>query len=195
MKINLPNYLTFLRIVLSFICIGFIIQNNLSSLVIAFVLFLIASITDFFDGYIARKYNLITDLGKILDPIADKLLVLGVFLSFLFLNVINVWMVVVIIFREFLLTAVRFLALSQGKVLAAQKWGKHKTVSQMVIINYIFILLICLYKFPGDPKIVFLYSKTIPIFMWYVVFITAFSGVQYLWSNREIIVGMGDNSG
>ncbi len=184
---NLPNYLTILRIVLSFLCVIFILRFDLLSFCLAFMMFICASLTDFFDGFIARKYGKVSDLGKLLDPIADKILVLGVFLAFLVLDIVNIWMVIVIMMREFIITGVRLFVLSRGRVLEAKRFGKHKTFSQMVGINYIFIVVI-LSKILKDNAIVgFLYEKGIPLLMWYVVVVTAFSGVHYLWANRRII--------
>ncbi len=184
---NLPNYLTFLRIVLSFLCVIFTLKFNLLSLCLAFTMFICASLTDFLDGFIARKYGKVSDLGKLLDPIADKILVLGVFLAFLVLGIVNIWMVIVIMMREFIITGVRLFALSRGRVLEAKRFGKHKTFSQVVCINYIFIVVILSKILKDNATVDFLYEKGIPLFMWYVVVVTAFSGVHYLWANRRII--------
>lgn len=121
---NLPNKLTILRIVLSFVFMFFIFSQGLMAKTLALVIFTIASITDFLDGYIARKYNLITDLGKLLDPIADKILVLTAFLAFVHMRIVAVWMVVIIIFRELLITGMRVFLARKGKVLAASAGGE-----------------------------------------------------------------------
>jgi len=184
---NLPNRLTILRIILSFVCIGFILQDNFVSLIIALILFGLASITDFFDGYIARKRNLISDLGKILDPIADKILIIGVFCAFLELGVVSSWMVILIMFREFIITGLRLYGLSKGIVLEAKKFGKHKTVSQVVGIFVIFFAVIFSKTIPNNSIVVFLQDKLIPLLMLYIVMITVFSGVYYFWINRKAI--------
>lgn len=184
---NIPNKLTILRIVLSFVCIGFILKNSFVSLVIAFIVFSLASITDFFDGYLARKNNLTSDLGKILDPIADKILIIGVFCAFLELGVINAWMVSLIMFREFIITGLRLYGLNKGVALEAKKFGKHKTVSQVIGIFIILLVLIFKKVFPESTAVALLYGKCIPIFMWYVVTITLFSGAYYFWVNRRAI--------
>jgi CDP-diacylglycerol--glycerol-3-phosphate 3-phosphatidyltransferase len=115
---NIANYLTFLRIILAFFCIGFILRNDFNSILIAFVIFIIASLTDMLDGMFARRHNLISDLGKLLDPIADKILIIGVFLAFLQLKVVvNAWMVAVIMLREFIITGLRLYVLKSGKSL------------------------------------------------------------------------------
>lgn len=184
---NTPNKLTILRIMLSFVCIGFILKNSFTSFVIALGVFSLASITDFFDGYLARKNNLISDLGKILDPIADKILIIGVFCAFLELGIINAWMVSLIMFREFIITGLRLYGLNKGVSLEARKFGKHKTVSQVAGIFIILLTLIFKKIFPENGVVIFLYIKCIPVFMWYIVIITLFSGAYYFWVNRRAI--------
>ena len=115
---NIANKLTILRIFLSFVCIGLILKNNFVSILIAFIVFILASVTDFLDGFIARKKNLISDLGKLLDPIADKILIIGVFCAFLELGIVNSWMVSLIMLREFIITSLRLYSLNKGAVLA-----------------------------------------------------------------------------
>ena len=185
---NIANKLTILRIILAFFCIGFILADTYNYLLIAFIIFILASITDFFDGFLARKQNIITDLGKILDPIADKILIIGVFLAFIELNVINVWVVSVIMLREFVVTSVRFYGLSKGVVLEAQMLGKHKTVSQIAGIVIIFLVLLARKVFPASLTVGFFYSRFIPWMMWYIMAITLFSGFNFFWSNRKTIV-------
>jgi len=184
---NIANKLTILRIILTFVCIGLILKNSLISLILAFLTFSLASFTDFFDGYLARKHNLISDLGKLLDPIADKVLIIGVFCSFLELGIINAWMVSLIMFREFIITGLRLYSLNKGVVLEAKKFGKHKTLFQVLGILIIFIALILSKLFPVSRIVIFLYQVFIPILMWYIVCVTIFSGVYYFWVNRKII--------
>lgn len=137
---NLPNKLTLFRVFLIPIFLIFININSSLSILISLIVFIIASITDQLDGYIARRYNLITDFGKFADPLADKLLVLAAFISFIELGLINSIFVIIIIFREFLVTGIRLvLAKKNGEVISANGLGKIKTVTQ--IISIIFILL------------------------------------------------------
>jgi len=184
---NIANKLTILRIFLAFICIGFILKNSFSSLLVALVIFSLASITDFLDGFLARKYNLISDLGKFLDPIADKILVIGVFCAFLELGIVNSWMISLIMFREFIITGLRLYGLNKGVILEARRLGKHKTFSQVLGIVVIFIALILSKKFADSKLVFFLYQKFIPALMWYIVIVTLFSGVYYFWVNRKAI--------
>jgi len=181
---NTPNKLTILRIVLSFVCIGFIITGHYA---FGAITFLIASLTDFFDGYLARKNNLISDLGKLLDPIADKVLIIGVFCAFLEVGVVNAWMVSLIMFREFIVTGLRLYGLNKGVILEAKKLGKHKTVSQIIGLSVIFISLILRDTLPDSNIVVFLYKWMIPFMMWYIVIITVYSGINYFWVNRKTI--------
>lgn len=134
---NLPNKLTFIRLVLAVPFIYFLQESDHGGLtyrLIAFVLFVAASLTDFFDGYIARKYNLITDFGKLMDPLADKILVISALVLFVELNYMPAWMSIIVIAREFLISGIRMLAAAKGEVIPAGKLGKYKTTSQMIVI-------------------------------------------------------------
>ncbi|HIE35834.1 MAG TPA: CDP-diacylglycerol--glycerol-3-phosphate 3-phosphatidyltransferase [Candidatus Omnitrophica bacterium] len=184
---NIANWLTLLRIVLSFVCIWLILKNTFFSLLGAFFVFLMASFTDFLDGFLARKRKIVSDLGKLFDPIADKILIVGVFCAFLQLRVVNAWIVIVIMLREFIITSLRLYSLNKGIVLEAKKWGKHKTLSQVLGIIVIFILLILFRKFPQSKQIHLFYNYFIPIIMWYILIVTLFSGIYYFWVNRKTI--------
>ena len=188
---NIANQLTILRIFLAFICMGLILNFSFSSLVLGLIIFILSSLTDYFDGYLARKRNIISDLGKILDPIADKILVLGVFLAFLEKGLVNSWLVILIMIREFFITGLRIFALRQGKVMEAQSFGKHKTVTQITSIIIILILLIIervVLNLP-QPWVWFEEFRSITTFwaMVWVAIVTVGSGVIYLWKNRLII--------
>ncbi|HBJ79059.1 MULTISPECIES: CDP-diacylglycerol--glycerol-3-phosphate 3-phosphatidyltransferase [Fusobacterium] len=134
---NLPNKLTFIRLVLAVPFIYFLQESNAEGFVyrmIAFALFVVASLTDFFDGYLARKYNLVTDFGKFMDPLADKILVISALVLFVELRYIPAWMSIIVIAREFLISGIRMLAAAKGEVIPAGKLGKYKTTSQMIVI-------------------------------------------------------------
>lgn len=128
---NLPNKLTMTRIVLVPI---FMIALLLEFYYTALVIFCVAAITDFFDGYLARKHNLVSSFGKIMDPLADKLLVFSALICFVQLEKISVWAPIIIIAREFFVTSMRVVAVSKGKVIAASWWGKVKTNVQLFAI-------------------------------------------------------------
>lgn len=186
---NLPNKLTILRILLTFIFIAFLFVNLPFARTIALGIFILASLTDLFDGYIARRYGLITNLGKLLDPIADKILTLSAFLAFVQLGLIKAWMVIIIILREFIITGLRLLALSNGKVLEATLAGKHKTVSQMVAIVFILVYLSLLEFIKNIPTANF--KTVIDIIMYITIVLTIISGISYLIRNKDIIKNYG----
>ena len=135
---NLPNKLTLLRVILIPFFIFFLLNNSFGKLGfwIALAIFCVASFTDFLDGQIARKYNLVTNFGKFMDPLADKLLVCSALICFIELGILPAWMVIIIIAREFIISGFRLIASDNGVVIAASWWGKTKTVSQMVMIIY-----------------------------------------------------------
>ncbi|MDP8260607.1 MAG: CDP-diacylglycerol--glycerol-3-phosphate 3-phosphatidyltransferase [Candidatus Gygaella obscura] len=189
---NLANKITVLRIVLTFVFMFFLFLEGFIFKVVAFVVFSLAAASDLIDGWIAKTRNQITDFGKIMDPIADKILTLAAFLSFVELQLVPAWMVVVIIFRELIITSLRLFALSKGKVLAAVRAGKHKTVSQVVSIFLIlgFIILkeifknMCFWNELGEN----LYFISIYVVMLVTVVLTLISGISYLWKNRKLII-------
>jgi CDP-diacylglycerol---glycerol-3-phosphate 3-phosphatidyltransferase len=188
---NIANKLTILRLFLAFVFMAFLVIPGIFFKTIAFLIFCFASFTDFFDGWVARKRNEVTDLGKLLDPIADKVLVLAAFLSFVEMRLIAAWMVVIIIIRELLITGLRILAMTKGKILEAGTSGKHKTVSQMLTI--FFILLVLIVREIGvkrgfwTPKIDSIVNYGIVILMFITLALTVTSGFSYLWVNRRII--------
>lgn len=160
---------------------------------IALLFFLAASITDYYDGMIARRDKLITNFGILMDPLADKILVCSAFIAFVERELVPAWMVVVIVARELAITGLRLLAASKNIVLAAEGYGKHKTVSQMVAI--VSILVLTSYVQWGEWSRAFF---GFPVFRvpwvavfaelskWLAVAFTAFSGVMYLWRNRQL---------
>ena len=138
---NFPNFLSSLRILIALIAPVFLIQGDLLVRVIAGFFVFVAVMTDWLDGRYARKYNKVTKLGKILDPIADKMLVLITFSVFVYLDVLSIWWIIPIFIREIVVTIYRFIFLSKNIVVAATKSGKIKTVMQMVTLAIAYILL------------------------------------------------------
>jgi len=136
---NIANKITVMRIILIPIFIFFMLMNISYNMEIALIIFLIASLTDKLDGYFARKYNLITDLGKFLDPLADKLLVTAAFLIFIELGKIKAWIVFIILAREFAVTGLRGIAANRNIVIAASNYGKLKTVMQIITLVILFL--------------------------------------------------------
>lgn len=139
---NLPNKLTLFRVLLIPFFLIFLSLNSTEGVIGALVIFLIASITDQLDGYIARKYNLITDFGKFMDPLADKLLVSAAFIYFIDFKLVEPILVIIVISREFIVTGIRLiLASKKGEVIAANIYGKLKTVFQIIAIIFLLIEL------------------------------------------------------
>lgn len=184
---NIANKLTLLRIILVFVFMGVIwIPIGLPMEVVLWIslaIFVIASLTDFLDGYLARKLNLVTNLGKFMDPLADKMLVATALLAIVSLGDKGIlpmgsfpaWIVVFIILREFMVSGLRLVAASQNLVLAANYWGKIKTTVQMITI--------IVYLLPIQNTIL----STIAIILAYAsLVLTLVSGFIYLWENRKV---------
>lgn len=141
MNMNLPNKLTLLRVVMIPFFVFFLLVEPFDYVgrMIALVLFCAASFTDFLDGFIARKYHLVTNFGKFMDPLADKLLVCSALICFVGKGELAAWIVIIIMAREFIISGFRLVASDNGVVIAANYWGKFKTVSQMIMIILIIL--------------------------------------------------------
>ncbi|MBQ7171961.1 MAG: CDP-diacylglycerol--glycerol-3-phosphate 3-phosphatidyltransferase [Clostridia bacterium] len=181
--LNLPNVLTMLRIVLVPVCMALILYTpeTLGSRLVAAGVFLLISFTDLLDGHIARKYHMVTDFGKFLDPVADKVLILGAFTAILAVTAdtlfgrLLVWVIFLILLREFSVTSLRLLlAGREGKVVSASLFGKVKTVSQMVAVCVFLLEPTLLSPFLGTPDRLFSY-----LFLAVVSVTTLGSGIQY----------------
>lgn len=176
---NLPNSLSLFRVFLAIVFTAFMTVEANWGILVAFLCFLIASITDWLDGYLARKLNLVTDLGKLLDPLADKILVAAAFVCFTERGICPAWMTVIILFREFAVTGLRLLLVEKGVVLPADQWGKWKTVSQILFC----ILTLVELLFGGDQEI-----GMITYFIMYIcVTLTVFSGLNYTVKGMKLL--------
>lgn len=173
---NLPNKLTILRIIMIpvFIALFLYCDSNLGK-ILCTVVFALASFTDFVDGHIARKYNLVSNFGKFADPLADKMLVTAALICLCFSGALNPWYVIIITFREFMVTGIRILAISDGKVIAAGTSGKIKTVIQLFAI--IAMLIDRIYLLPFGLSF---------ILMTLAVIMTVYSGAEYLIKNINL---------
>lgn len=185
---NLPNKLTISRIILTFVFMFFLFSRGLGAKAAALAVFIVASITDYYDGAIARKTGQITNLGKILDPIADKVLTIAAFLAFVEMELIPAWMVVIIIMREFFITGVRLVAAGKGVVLQAEQGGKHKTVSQVVAIFLMLIFLIAREAAINvwNPTMDLWFKRVIFYTMLIVVVLTLTSAISFLKRNEKL---------
>jgi CDP-diacylglycerol--glycerol-3-phosphate 3-phosphatidyltransferase len=190
---NLPNKLTVSRFVLTIAFLGVMFSKVRFHETIALVLFMAGGITDFFDGYIARRDKLITNFGILMDPLADKIMVCSAFIAFVGLNWIQPWMVVIIVARELAITGLRLLAASKGVVLAAEGYGKHKTITQIVAIISILVRAAYLqwgkigqavfgFQVFGEPWV----NAFTQLAVWLAVILTFTSGWLYLWRNRAL---------
>ncbi len=190
---NTPNKLTIIRVVLIPVFMAFYLMEGMGWLLAAFVVFLAAAITDHFDGKLARQYNQVTTFGKLMDPIADKLLIFGAFLCFMQKGQghINAWIIMVVLLREFLVTGVRMLAMGENNVIAASIWGKAKTVSQFVLVIavMVFELITMCFKFmPFSTDIIASVMDVLTYIMVVVsVILTIFSGWDYVWKNKGLL--------
>lgn len=195
---NLPNSLTILRILLTFAFIFLLFMGGLAAKASALFIFLIACLTDLLDGFLAKRNNQVTDFGKLMDPIADKILVLSAFLVFLDMNILPAWMVIIIVLREVTITAFRILALTRGMVIAADDIGKHKTASQ--IASIFVILLFIIFREGGQkvfsfwsPRTEILYQNGIFIFMLVTITLTLASGISYMIKNKGVYLNAQKN--
>ena len=192
---NLPNKLTVLRIVLIpvFMIFAFPYPESFPlfstaewfmdcKAIVAFAVFVIASVTDFLDGYIARKNNLVTDFGKFLDPIADKLLVTACLLSLSFSREAYVWATMIILIREFVVTGFRLVAAGKGVVIAAGLLGKWKTATQMVALSV--LLFVPVIPVGSFHDIIYVLGN---IIMAVSVLLTIISGIEYIYKNRALL--------
>ncbi len=179
---NLPNKLTMLRVILIPFFVFFYISGFFPGYgrYIALAIFIIASLTDLLDGKIARKYNLVTNFGKFMDPLADKLLVSSAFVLMVGTGELPSWAVIIIICREFAISGFRLIAAENNIVIAASMWGKVKTVFQMALAILVMI---------GCDKAWF---ETLTAAVMYIaVVLTAVSLVDYIWKNRQILKEQG----
>ena len=186
---NLPNKLTVFRVILivPFVVLllgGFQQWSWFTTLFsgilpytdyIAVGIFIVASLTDLLDGKIARKYNLVTDFGKFMDPLADKLLVCSAMICLIEMGRLSAWIVIVIISREFIISGFRLVASDNGIVIAANYWGKFKTVSQMAMIIVLIADLGGVFDLIGQ------------ILIWLALALTIISLIDYVWTNRQVL--------
>ena len=190
---NLPNKLTLLRIILVPFFVAALLVNAIPNrFLIALIIFCAASITDMLDGKIARKYNMVTDFGKFADPLADKILVISAFACFIDLRIINSVFIILVLFREFTVTSIRLVAAEGGKVVAANMWGKAKTVSQMAAI--IVVLLNCYVQqlsaygvFTAPEKMFPAMNIVNSSLLWISAVLTVISGIIYIKDNFKFI--------
>ena len=183
---NVPNALTITRIVLTPVVLAAYMLNFPAHFLVATILYFIAGMTDFFDGKIARSKNLITNFGKFADPLADKMLTTAVYLALISNGYCNIWILFIILFREFGISSIRLVAAAQGVVIPANMWGKVKTFSMMIFTCFIFLLLSLQFDFGVLPASFPLHTLS-SVLLWITAIVTAISGVTYIIEGAKVI--------
>lgn len=179
---NTPNKLTIIRMLMVPFFMGFALADNIVCKIIALAIFILASLTDYYDGKIARESGQVTTFGKFMDPLADKVLTTAAFLVFLDSGLISPWVLIIVLFREFAVSGIRLVAAGTGQIVAASMWGKAKTVSQMIAIILTFVLIICPVFSAGINFII------INAAVWISTVFTLVSGVDYIYKSKDLLV-------
>lgn len=197
---TLPNKLTLARVLMVPVFVLLMSFPTKTTLIAAYLVFLVATVTDYYDGKIARARNLVTNFGKLLDPVADKVLMAAAFIMLMELDEVAVpgWAVVAILSREFLVTGARTLAASEGAVIAANKWGKAKTVIQMTyVFTFLFFAIACRFVAEWAADSEALCTRIVQISsLWAAVAValyTAYTGIQFARANWGVLL-MGQKS-
>ncbi len=188
-NMNLPNKLTVLRIIATPIFMLCLLWQFPLHYFLAMLIFIAAALTDMFDGRYARKHNMVTDFGKFLDPLADKMLTSAAFIGFAAMGVGSgsAWILFIVLFREFMVSSIRLIAVSSGgKVIAANNWGKAKTVSQMVAIIYVLFAEGVKAMFP-IPFLSAVFDIFTNLFLWISAVLCIISGFIYLKDNFSLL--------
>lgn len=182
---NLPNKLTVCRIILAPVFLFLFCAENIPhNFLLALIIFIVASVTDFADGRIARKNNIVTDFGKIADPIADKILTTAVLLCFISIDLCSIWVILIILTREFTISAIRITAASHGIIIPANIYGKIKTISQMIVS----IVILTAIVLSNENIYIVPYLNVISsVLLWITALITAISGIVYIKDSMELI--------
>ena len=185
-KRQIPNFLSVLRLPLALLSCYFAYDFDPFSLSISLALFIVASATDYFDGYLARRWKFVSTFGKLVDPLADKVLILGVLIIFTIKGVVPVILTAIIAIREVLLTVVRFLLLTKNIVLVSRYSGKIKTFSQIVTLVMVYIILIFMTPLQKVISLSNIKLIIVLLVLW-ITTITVYSGIEFLVSNKEAL--------
>ncbi len=195
MKLSLPNILSLTRIILAPLILYLIVEESFESLVYAVVLFIIGALSDYFDGWTARKIKDVTNWGKFFDPLADKFLITAGFIAFVVLDILPLWMILIIILRDIITTGLRSYSQNTAAQISTSGPAKWKTFFQMVFISYILVLLL-LFKTSGDPEVAefweyMIWDSQVNYFiMLFITLFTVWTLVEYLIRNRSLINAM-----
>jgi CDP-diacylglycerol--glycerol-3-phosphate 3-phosphatidyltransferase len=185
---NIPNKITIFRILLAFLFVFLLFCRGVFAKSLAMFVFALAAFSDYLDGKFARDLNQLSTFGKLMDPIADKILILAAFLAFVEMKLVPAWMVMIIIFRELVITGLRLIAVTRRKILSAGWQGKHKVVIQIFTIFAVLAFLIVKESLTDfwNPVLERWYLRIIFYLMALTVAVTLYSGTYYLWRNRDI---------
>lgn len=187
---NWANRLTMSRLVLTILFVAALNSSWQYGRTAALVLFLLAGITDFVDGEVARRYEWITNFGKLMDPLVDKIMMAAAFISLVPLKAVPVWVATTVVARDFLITGLRLIASSTGRVLPAERLGKQKTSWQVVTVIFFLALLSVSELRYADERSTWwshAWNEAGPILVWITVALTVYSGIGYAWRHRDLI--------
>jgi CDP-diacylglycerol--glycerol-3-phosphate 3-phosphatidyltransferase len=187
---NWANRLTLSRLVLTVLFVAALNSTWDYARTSALVLFIVAGLTDFVDGEVARRYGVITNFGKLMDPLVDKIMMAAAFISLVPLKVIPAWAAVAVVARDFLITGVRLLATAKGRVLPAESLGKQKTSWQIItVIFFLALLAASELRYGGERSTWWLRARDDagPVLVWITVALTIYSGLGFAWRNRQLI--------
>ena len=187
---NWANRLTISRLVLTVLFVAALNWDWPYARTAALIIFLIAGVTDFFDGEIARRYGEVTNFGKLMDPLVDKIMMAAAFISLVPMKAIPAWAATTVVGRDFLITGLRLMASARGQVLPAERLGKHKTSWQIITVVF-FLLLLCArelkYAETGSGWWFQAWDRGGPVLVWITVTLTLYSGLRYAWRHRDVI--------
>jgi len=187
---NWANRLTISRLVLTILFVAMLNCTWHYARTAAFIIFLVAGVTDFVDGEIARRYGIITNFGKLMDPLVDKIMMAAAFISLVPMGAIPAWAATTVVGREFLITGLRLMASAQGQVLPAERLGKHKTSWQIITVIFFLGLLAGAELHYGEMTGGWWYRawyQAGPLLVWITVALTLYSGLRYAWRHRDVI--------
>src|SRR5258707_2377888 len=187
---NWANRITLSRLLLTVVFVAALNSSWQYGRTCALVIFIVAGLTDFVDGEIARRYGFVTNFGKLMDPLVDKILVAAAFISLVPLKAIPAWAATTVVARDFLITGLRLMATAKGRILPAESLGKQKTSWQMItIIFFLALLSIVELRYANETSTwwVRAWSEAGPVLVWITVVLTLYSGVGYAWRNRELL--------
>ena len=187
---NWANRLTLSRLVLTVLFVAALNSSWQYGRTTALVIFLIAGLTDFVDGEIARRYGIITNFGKLMDPLVDKIMMAAAFISLVPLRAVPAWAATAVVARDFLITGLRLMAAAKGRVLPAERLGKQKTSWQIItVIFFLALLAASELRYADERSTWWLRARNEagPILVWITVALTIYSGIGFTWRNRELI--------